>query len=177
LADFPFKVFGHLGTIMPGIGRDGGIVHEMNVPASTAWFGANGALYIPFKVEVPVTVTAIGVPVGATASGNIDVGIYTFDGVQLVSSGSTAQATAATLQTFNITDTQLGPGVFYFGIAMNNTTGTILRISPNTTRRAQEIGILQQGTAFPLPATATFATSTAGVHLVAALLISPRTAF
>jgi hypothetical protein len=50
---------------------------------------------------------------GATASGNMDVGIYDYAGTRLVSSGSTAQSGTSAFQDFDITDTLLGPGIFY----------------------------------------------------------------
>lgn len=175
MADFPFKTFGHLGTIVPGIGRNG-TAKDGGGGASGVWTSANRAVYIPFKVELPVVVTAIGVPIGATSSGNIDVGIYTSDGVRLVSSGSTAMALAATLQTFNITDTLLGPGSFYFACAVDNATATVWRVSLSA-RRLQALGLLIEGSAFPLPATATFAAVAANNLFVAGLLLAPRTTF
>ena len=97
---------------------------------------------------------------GATASGNLDVGIYTEDGTRLVSIGSTAQSGTTALQFFNITDTFLSPGNYYMACAMDGTTGTTRRHSP-ALERCIAAGLIKGATSFPLPATITFATMTA----------------
>jgi hypothetical protein len=94
---------------------------------------------------------------GATAANNIDVGIYDAAGTRLVSAGSTAQAGTSDLQLFDVTDTLLGPGLFYFAVSFDGTTGTVFRhvVSQNF---GQALGVCQQtASAHPLPATATFA--------------------
>ncbi len=118
---------------------------------SGAWPAANRALYIPFIVTMPIIVTQLWCYNGATASGNVDMGLYDRAGTRLVSIGSTAQSGTNVLQAFDITDTTLWPGRFYIGVAMDNTTGTMFRIA-GTARLWQAQGVAQQATAFVLPA-------------------------
>jgi hypothetical protein len=121
----------------------------------SAWPSANLALYVPVRVGRRVTVYQMSWEVGAQ-NGNCDVGIYTEDGTRLVSAGSTAVG-AAGLQVFNITDTVLGPGMYYLASVLSTvTTATILSGAPPIPH-CRLSGCRQQATALPLPATATFA--------------------
>ena len=127
--------------------------------ASATYAFTNRAHLIPFHINFPITVTKLFSVNGATASGNIDVGIYSADLTRIVSAGSTAQAGTNAVQVFDITDTILGAGDFYLAIAMDNTTGTVFRATGGVAnmRRA---GMLQMNTAFPLPTTITPASVT-----------------
>ena len=125
--------------------------------ASATYPAASTAIFVPFSLPAPLTAAQLFTYNGATASGNIDVGLYAADGTRLVSSGSTAQAGTNTLQAFDITDTELGPGNYYLAIALDNTTGTLFRTVP-AARYLAGVGCFQQASAFALPATATFAT-------------------
>ena len=130
----------------------------INVVGSQAYPTANLALFIPFSVTKPIVAVKLFAYNGGTVSGNIDVGIYDANGVRLISSDSTAQAgTSATtaLQSFDITDTQFGPGLFYLAVAMDNTTGCLCAVVPDISPAFT--GMAQMATAFPLPAVATFA--------------------
>jgi hypothetical protein len=111
---------------------------------------------MPFWIEDVVTATKIWWQNGATASGNLDVGIYDENGNLLVSIGTTGQTGTSTIQQADITDTTLSRGYYYLAMAMNGTTGTALRYSP-TTNLQQMMGVLEQASAFVLPSTATFA--------------------
>ncbi len=123
--------------------------------SSATWPAANRAIYAPVCVQQTVTVKKMALLV-ATQSGNLDVGIYSETGTRLVSSGSTAVA-AAGLQSVDITDTTLSPGVYFLAMCVDNTTAAFTRgIVPVV---AQQIaGVQQQAVgAVTLPATATFA--------------------
>jgi hypothetical protein len=117
---------------------------------------ANAAFYMPVSVHGKITVVKMFIENGATASGTVDVGIYDAGGARLVSSGSTAQTGTAAIQEFDITDTTLSPGLYYLAIAMDNTTGTLLRWSTSSAL-TKCMGIVGQASAFPLPSSATFA--------------------
>jgi hypothetical protein len=133
------------------------------VPGATA-FGsatfpaANRALLLPFRVVEASIVKQIYVVNGATASGNIDVGIYAPDGTRIISSGSTAQSGTSVMQVFNVTDTLIDRGYYYMAVAMDNTTGTLLRNNISA-QNAKYQGFAAMESAFPLPATVTPATS------------------
>lgn len=125
--------------------------------ASAAYPSANLALFLPFLLGSPTTVTKLCVVNGGTASGNVDVGIYDAVGTRIASAGSTAQAGTNALQAFDITDVVLGAGLYYLAVAKDDTTGTILRVNP-VAEILRAFGCFQMASAFPLPATATFAT-------------------
>ena len=130
--------------------------------ASATWPLTNKAFYVPFVVTESITVKRLWVHNGTVVSGNIDVGIYEEDGTKLVSSGSTAQAGISQRQVFDIADTVLAPGRYYFGAAMDNTTGTVWRFSTLT---GSMMGVWEEDSAFPLPASATFAATTGGLYV------------
>lgn len=122
-------------------------------PASAA-SPANRAYYIPFVVYKPFTVKQMWTFNGATASGNLDVGVYDSNGTRLVSNGAAAQSGTSTLQVFNITDITIQAGQYYMAVSNSSATATYFRYSMTVT---QQTGMLIQDTAHPLPATATFA--------------------
>lgn len=124
---------------------------------SGTWPTANLAIFIPFRITAPMTAKLLWVANGATASGNIDLGIYDVAGTRIINKGSTAQSGTSAIQTLDITDTQIGPGVFYLAMAMDNTTGTTARYVPTAVTLCAFIGAAQMASAFALPATATFA--------------------
>ena len=133
---------------------------NMTGVGSTAYPSANLAIYIPFTIAKPIVVVKLFSYNGATVSGNIDMGIYTADGTRLVSIGSTAQATTSNVQEFDISDTLLNAGLYYLAVAKNDTTGTLFAVASGSAVAAlATMGIAQQASAFPLPATATFATA------------------
>jgi len=121
---------------------------------------ANKAYYVPFRLSQPILVLQLFHFNGAGAfGGNIDVGIYNETGTLLVSSGSTVQAGANVPQFFNVTDTAIGRGRHYFAVAYSSTVGTneLHGYALSTVARCRVIGMAEQTSAFPLPATATFA--------------------
>lgn len=143
--------------------------------ASAVWPSGSLAIYIPFAVVVPITITQLFWHNGATASGNVDMGIYDAAGTKLTSTGSTAQGTVSVLQLVNITDIVIGPGCFYFALAMDNTTGTMFRTTLGALLELQRgLGMAQQASAFALPATATFAALANNYAPACGLIIGPR---
>lgn len=163
MSDWPVLRHGYQGavTVMTDELASVGLITS-SADTNTAWPTANKALYIPIRITHPCVALRMLVLNGATASGNMDVGIYDYAGTRLVSSGSTAQSGTSAFQDFDITDTLLGPGIFYLALALDNTTGTIgmHTVFPRYLRAA---GVQEQGTAFALPATATFATASVQV--------------
>lgn len=128
--------------------------------ASATWPTANLAIYYPFVLRSAILVTQLWTSNGAASSQTRDVGIFSFDGTKLISSGSTAGSGTTALQLYNVTDTMIGPGIFYMGMSSSGTTNAFTRMTPSTATRANAFGMYQQVTAFPLPANATFATVT-----------------
>ena len=140
--------------------RIGTGVPYIDTHASATWPANNQAIYIPFELDMPMIVTQMFTVNGATASGNVDVGIYSADGTRLVSKGSTAQSGTNTIQAYDITDTYLDCGAFYMALALSSTVGTLFRLSHGAANDWLIWGGLQQASAFALPATATFAVNT-----------------
>lgn len=169
LYEWPFQALPPLPTISP-ISTESIVLGASATLSSfaSAVLTANRAYLIPFHIQEPITVTKLFCANGATASGNVDVGIYSSSFVRIASSGSTAQAGTNTLQIFDITDITIGPGDFYLAIALNNGTGTIFSQNVGVTI-GNRIGLLQMASAFPLPATITPATVSAGVTPIVGL--------
>jgi hypothetical protein len=116
---------------------------------------ANRAVYIPFVLYRPATAYKMFLFNGAVVSGNIDLGIYDKAGVRLASIGSTVQAGTSNLQEVAFASpVQLGPGYYFMAMSMDNITGQVLRRALGN-NEGQAAGQYQQGSAFPLPATAT----------------------
>lgn len=127
--------------------------------ASAAYPAANRALFFPFRLYLPFTATRMFSFTGATVAGtnHIDFGIYTLNGNLIVSTGSTLLVGANTVQAVAFAAaTPLNPGTYYMAIATDG-TDTFFRKSVNA-QIERIIGKYQQAAAFPLPATATFAT-------------------
>lgn len=125
---------------------------------SAVYPSANLAIYVPFSVMTPVLARQLFWYNGATASGNVDVGIYDAKKRKIVSSGSTAQAGVNAMQVVDITDTWIGAGLFFIAIAMDNVTGTLFAAASGNVLWQNVFGNYQQASAFALPSTATFAT-------------------
>lgn len=157
-------VWQYLGGIC-SLGGDLGITHTAlgggAGPASAVFPASNDAIFVPVYLKQTMLIQRLFSINGATASGNIDVGIYAEDGAKITSAGSTAQSGTNVPQFFNITDVAIGPGRYYLAVAMDNGTGTLFRVN-TTVARCQTLGMAKMATAFALPASATFATCTAG---------------
>lgn len=122
---------------------------------NAVWPAANRAIYVPVKVEMPMTVYTMGVIVGAQ-SGNLDVGVYDEKGNRLVSSGSTAVGSVG-FQSINIADTALNVGVYFLAMCVSNTTASFTRWGTAAVA-LQTVGVQQQAVGVvTLPDPATFA--------------------
>lgn len=144
-------------TIQPfSLESTGGFLASGSLSANT-WPSANRALFVPFRVQSRITVTKAFWVNGGAVSGNVDIGIYSEGGARLVSSGSIAQANINLYQEVDITDTQLGTGLFFMALAVDNGTAQFVRRTTSTIFLTPS-RVYQMASAFVLPATATFAT-------------------
>lgn len=131
------------------------------VLSSATWAVANQAVYIPIYIPGSARkFTRLSIYNGATASGNMDLGIYVPDsegkpGAQLAHTGSIAQAGTAVIQFASLVF--WARGLVYLACSMNGTTATVTKMFSATTNRTApaQFNIYTQGTAFPLPSTAT----------------------
>lgn len=119
-----------------------------------AWPTANRAFVVQMIIESPMTITQMAVGNAATVAGNLSVGIYDQQFSRLVTSGAVAMAGATAVQVFDITDTALNPGVYYFAMSSDSTTATFNRAQVNGNfLRCGGVGYME--TAHPLPTTFT----------------------
>jgi hypothetical protein len=140
-----------------------------------AWPTSDLAIYVPVRVKRRVVVVKLHVGTGS-ASGNLDVGVYNESGTRLVSSGTTAQASSG--QTVDVTDTTIGPGLYYLALVADNTTGTFNRMAPAAPICVGQ-GLLSQqlGAGGTLPTTATWAIDqTLAYSPFVAMLLDPTVA-
>lgn len=130
------------------------------------WQAANTAVYIPFELDQAATLIQMHVVIAASA-GNIDVGVYDSAGTLKVTMGTTAMG-AVGVQTFNVADTPLAKGRYFAAVACSNgATATLATYVQESVGAAVAAGYKKQITAFPLPASATYASPTAsGIPLV-----------
>lgn len=128
-------------------------VTTLNAAASVAWATNNQAMYYPFTLSAPVIVYDLFFWVGATQSGNIDVGIYDDQKNRIVSAGSTAMsATVNAVQVLACTDTTLLPGDYLMGGACSSSTGTCFGVTGSTDEISLgQYPIYTQATAMALP--------------------------
>ena len=126
-------------------------------PASAAWPSANRAVGYPFILPEPRTLLQMYVQNGATASGNLDMGVYRPDGTKLVSMGATAQSGTSAIQLLDVTDTVLpAHTLLYVWLAVDNTTATVVRWTAGANiGQIRATGIVQMASAYPLPSTIT----------------------
>lgn len=159
MPDFPNAVPGPI-AVQPMLSTTplGYIISLTNaIGGGTAvWPTANLAMYFPFIVTSQITAYSMMFQVG-TQSGNCDVGIYTEQGVRLVSSGSTAVG-ATGIQVVDITDTVLTPALYFMAMNVDNITASFIRYSSPTGNIKQTCGVQEQAVgAVTLPDPATFA--------------------
>lgn len=157
MGDFPnpgtLDVFLSAGAISTGQSMLGMTTGNSS---NIAWASANLAVFVPVRIPYPVTVYKIAVGAGSTAAGNFDVGIYDSSGNRLVSSGATAKG-ASTEHIIDVTDTVIGPGLFYLALAADGTNNYMCwSTSVQVTRL---VGVVQMASAYTLPSAATFAAS------------------
>jgi hypothetical protein len=157
VSDFPSII---LPPVISSFGRyspQGAFAATRGLGAASGTFSvANKAYYHPVLLPVGCVATKLWWVNGATVTGNVDVGIYDREGNRLVSSGSTAQSGANTLQTVDVTDTPLSAGWHYLAIACDTATATAAT-STALLQHDHQLGMFQQTSAFALPSTATFA--------------------
>lgn len=163
MPDFPVSRWPPLNVITPW--------HPESLFNLTSYYGPTGFLaavsgafadelvsYYPFRLYEPAIAVKMSYLVGATASGNVDLGIYSSQGNLLVSSGLTAQGSINTLQELDITDTLLQPGVYFMAIKCDSASGTAFRNSFNDENILPLAPFYHEttGAGATLPTTATF---------------------
>lgn len=146
-----------------------GPANGMNVStiATGAWPAANRAIYLPFRLIYPFSVAKMFTIIGTDFSGSIDLGIYSHDGTRLVSSGIGTPTAINSIYSVDITDTTLGPGLYYMAMS-NGIVGSFQRTAVGI-RPMQNLGCLEQAGAHPLPSAAIFTATSANYFPVIAI--------
>jgi hypothetical protein len=126
--------------------------------AAFDWPAANQAIFVPLAVPVWQRWSyGFWINGSTITSSNVDVGIYSIDGVRLASTGSVVMAGATNYQSSTLLSTvELPPGPYYLAMSCNNTTARGWGVSTPSVTEGRMAGLLQMASAFPLPATATF---------------------
>lgn len=132
---------------------------NVSTPASVAWPANNRIYYVPLLMPDDFLATQFGIDVGATNSANIEIGIYTPDGVKLIGSAATALGTANSPQAIDITDTQLYAGnLYYVGVTLTSTGGALFCVTSGLgVAGAQMTSTMAENGSGGLPNPATFA--------------------
>jgi hypothetical protein len=127
--------------------------------SSSTWPTANTALFFPVRLSQARTYVKAWWLNGATAAGNVDVGIYTIAGTtatRVVASTAVAQAGVSAMQVAGtFTTTTIGPGLYYLAMACSLATATVWRAPIQVQFPARAAGCYQAATAHPLPASIT----------------------
>lgn len=90
----------------------------------------NDAHLMPVVVPKEVTITKIRIAEVITSSGNINVGVFNSALTSLRTSGSVACPAAGVDRDVSLSSSlTFGPGLYYFAIAMDNTTASIRRFA------------------------------------------------
>jgi hypothetical protein len=138
--------------------------YRSNIPfaGTSAWVSStlnpNEAYYVPIFLPRSYNLKAMWMLNGAGVAQNIDIGIYSVDGVRLWSLGTTAQGAANTLVIYTLaTPILLPPGTYYLAIVGSSGSGTFFhRAAFGRAGMLRLSGVMNQATALPLPATATW---------------------
>lgn len=122
------------------------------------WATANRIIYVPVRFPRRLLVRQLGWQASSVAAGNCDVGIYDFAGTRLVSTGSQTNTVGATARVIDVTDTWVGPGLFYLALNNDTTTDTFSCANLTSATNAAVSGLLTEAAgSVTLPATATWA--------------------
>ena len=135
---------------------DSWIVQYSNAASAAAWPSANLAIYIPIRVPVRCVARSLWYASGSTSNGNVDMGLYDAAGDAIISATGASKANGGEVQIFDVTDTTVGPGRYYLALVSDSGTSTFYRIAPAAPLCAAW-GVLTETSAYPLPATATWA--------------------
>jgi hypothetical protein len=122
---------------------------------SALWPATDLVIYVPVRVKQRVVAVKLWFGSGAVGTGNVQVGIYDQLGARQIATATTAKQAALDEQVIDITDTTIGPGLYYLALQCSNATDTFFG-SPLSAPLPVTTGVRTQAVAFGLPATATW---------------------
>lgn len=145
-------------STLSGTSVAGSTLGAVHTVAGLTWV-ANLAIYIPFFLPVRYPVRRLWVSQGATVTAlNQDVGIYAASGERICSTGSVAKSGSAFQYTTLGTPVVLVPGRYYLAYSSDGSgANTVDGASPSATvpETFRLAGMLEESSAFPLPAAMT----------------------
>lgn len=126
-------------------------------PASATYPAANLAIYVPFFLPWDYICGGMGFGNGSSVAGNADVGIYAASGERLASTAPVARAGASSMQYVNFaSQILLPPGAYYMGFSASSGAANTGWLNTSVVSASgKPMGLLQQASAHPLPATMT----------------------
>lgn len=153
LTDFTWPVIFTASPEAVGMER---VATNTGARSSATWPSANRAIYVPFQIPETATFQRAYSYNGATANGNIDIGIYDLSGTRLASTGATAQSGTNAVQSIALTAAvTLTPGRYYMAMLGTSATGTVMSHAASVVY--QRLGLYYQDVgAGALPSTASF---------------------
>jgi hypothetical protein len=130
---------------------------------STTHPANNLSLFVPFRLLTAMPVKQAWWMQGATAAGNVDVGVYTLDARLLFSGGAVAQSVAGAGAIGSVTFSTapvLTPGAYYLALAASLATGTFYHLPALLAGVAawKMLGLAQAAANMPLADSPTLAT-------------------
>ncbi len=160
--DFPIPSV----TVIPWSVESLGVALGSTAASSGAYPAANRAILVPFRVYRSIKAYSMFLVNGATGSFLFDLGIYDPAGTLLVSTGGTSQSGNNNLQETNFAASiRLTGGLYYMAISMSSATATLFRRTTNNNLMNALGCHVISASAYPLPATGTFATVPASTNL------------
>ncbi len=163
MADFttvpaPTPLFVHTNSrwsVLPEIFKTANL---SSFAVSVTWT-ANTAIYVPVSIPWAYPVNRVfWINGSVVTTSNADFGIYSPGGTRIYSTGSTTQSGASSVQYVTPSSPFILPaGVYYFAWTSSGTTNRAFGLACSAVN-GRQCGLVQQATALPLPATATFAT-------------------
>lgn len=130
------------------------IANGLGVFVSGLWAVTNTAIFVPFWLSEPTTITKVFIFNGSTVLGSVDAGLYDQDGNTIFTAGSSTQTGTNVPQAFTVSNVTIGPGKFYLAAAVNQSQGagaSFFRQLWTTTTLGSMAGMAQKGSGFPLP--------------------------
>jgi hypothetical protein len=123
---------------------------------SQTWGTNNLIVYVPMPVRQRAIAVKLWFGSGTVGTGNVQMGLYDQPGTQLVETTSVAKITSLDEQVMDITDTTIGPGLYYVALWASVSTDTFFCAQPAAPGPAA-YGVRTETNAGGPPATATWA--------------------
>ena len=137
---------------------DSWLIPNSTAAATGVWPSANLAIYVPIRVPSRIVVAKLWFASFSTGTGNVDMAVYDAAGAAVISATNAAKGAATAEQVFDVTDTAIGPGLYYIGLSSDSATDTFLYMNWAAPLPAAW-GVRTEASAYPLPATATWVVS------------------